>query len=509
MRRLPFITGLLTLAGATAFLAAGRSIALFIVGRILQGMSAAIVWVVGLSVIVDTVGQKNVGQFMGYVSIAMSLGLLIAPLLGGIVFDQAGYMAVFAMCFGLLGVDVVLRLLMIERKVAKKWIPSLDSRKPSISNLCEQYHRDRPGTPRTTASQKSLGNGRSRSTSGTLCGSRRPSLEDIQLAPIQPARTASIGEPRDTGHCRNPSVAEAANRILSDKPSQASARRPFSARLPPVITLLASRRLLAALWASLVQATLLTAFDSTLPIRVRNIFGWDSLGAGLIFLPVMIPTFISPLLGWISDRYGNKWLCAVGFLTATPFLVLLRLVDHNNFTQKAILCVLLFFFGLTITLAFAPLMAEITYVVEAKERKAPPGTYGKYGAYAQAYGLFNVFFAGGCLVGPIWGGMIKDASDWGTMCWTLGLLSGLTALPCLIWTGGFITTTWRVVKKPRGSMMGPGDVAEEPRPRLPRLDGNTSQTLPNGPATHRLLYYSRTDYLRVIETPGRDLAYAE
>ena len=83
-------------------------------------------------------------------------------------------------------------------------------------------------------------------------------------------------------------------------------------------------------------------------------------------------------------------------------------------------------------------MAEITYVVEAKE-KAYPGRYGSNGAYAQAYGLFVTAFAAGTLIGPLWAGYVRDAAGWGTMTWTLGLYCFAGAVPCLIWTGGFIT----------------------------------------------------------------------
>lgn len=97
----------------------GGHIAIFIVGRTLQGISAAVVWTVGLALVSDTVGSENIGQQMGkrckpqilqfadaltgYVSIAMSLGILVAPLLGGVVFARAGYNAVFAIQYALIG----------------------------------------------------------------------------------------------------------------------------------------------------------------------------------------------------------------------------------------------------------------------------------------------------------------------------------------------------------------------------------------------------------------------
>jgi MFS family permease len=61
---------------------------------VLQGFSAAVVWTVGQALLVDTVGEKEIGQTLGLVSIAMSVAILIAPLLGGVVYQKAGYYAV-------------------------------------------------------------------------------------------------------------------------------------------------------------------------------------------------------------------------------------------------------------------------------------------------------------------------------------------------------------------------------------------------------------------------------
>lgn len=86
-----------------------------------------------------------------------------------------------------------------------------------------------------------------------------------------------------------------------------------------------------------------------------------------------------------------------------------------------------------------PIMVEITYVVEQKEKKNP-GLFGTKGAYAQAYGLFNFAWAMGCLIGPIWAGYVKESAGWGTMSWSLALLALVTSVPAGIWTGGSIFT---------------------------------------------------------------------
>ena len=106
--------------------------------------------------------------------------------------------------------------------------------------------------------------------------------------------------------------------------------------------------------------------------------------------------------------------------------------------QKVLLCTLLVFLGVGMTLINGPLMAEITYILKAEE-KTNPGIFGKGGAYAQGYGLYYTWFAAGALIGPIWAGFIEQSAGWAIMTWTLGLLSGITAISALVFTGGMIT----------------------------------------------------------------------
>jgi MFS family permease len=58
---------------------------------------------------------------MGFVTIGTGMATVLAPVLGGLVFARAGYTAVFAMAFGFIGLDLVLRLIMIEKVDAEKW----------------------------------------------------------------------------------------------------------------------------------------------------------------------------------------------------------------------------------------------------------------------------------------------------------------------------------------------------------------------------------------------------
>ncbi len=56
---------------------------MLVVARMLQGMSGAVVWTVGLAMIMDTVGVQNLGKVMGTIFSIVSVGELAAPVLGG------------------------------------------------------------------------------------------------------------------------------------------------------------------------------------------------------------------------------------------------------------------------------------------------------------------------------------------------------------------------------------------------------------------------------------------
>lgn len=120
-RRYPYLFALVGLGAATALLCAGDHIGFWISGRLFQGAASAVVWVVGNALVADTVGKYGVGKAIGYTTMACCVGLLAGPLVGGIVYQHGGYYAVFGIAFGLIGLDIILRLALIERRHAIKW----------------------------------------------------------------------------------------------------------------------------------------------------------------------------------------------------------------------------------------------------------------------------------------------------------------------------------------------------------------------------------------------------
>ena len=189
-----------------------------------------------MALLADTVGAENAGQAMGYVGTAYSLATLLAPLLGGIVYEKAGYYQVFGMTFGMIAFGLALRLLLIEKKAAKKWLPQVS----------EVPLRDPPRVgPNSPAN---------------LLTEERASPEPRQLERAQPPQHS------------------------------------FGTK-SPILILLKSRRMQTAFFGNMIVGMVFTAFDTTLPLFVSETWNWNSIGGGIIFLAPLAPSFLSPLYG--------------------------------------------------------------------------------------------------------------------------------------------------------------------------------------------------------------------
>lgn len=371
-RRLPLLLGLLALTGSTLMLCFGGSVAVLVVARVLQGISGSVVYSVGLALLVDTVGPNRIAQMIGYVSLSTSAAMLIGPLLGGIIYNKAGYYGVFYLAFGLIFLDIVFRTVLIEKKIAKKWI---DDKGPIQENNDATLTNDPI--------------------------SHSPATLDVEPQP-----------PRVT-------------------------QSPPKRYLSPTLTLLSSRRLWSALFCTFIQSILMSVWDAVLPLYVNKLFRWNSLGASLIFLPLIIPSIIAPLVGIYVDKRGPRHPAAFGILLCVVPLVLLRLVTHNGMRQLILLCVLFSLISFCLTITVVPFLAEITYVVAAKE-KSHSGTFSKRGASAQAFGMYMSAFSAGILIGPLWGGLLIDRAGWENLTLSLAALSAICFVPALLWTGGWI-----------------------------------------------------------------------
>ncbi|TID27065.1 hypothetical protein E2P81_ATG01518 [Venturia nashicola] len=113
-KRTPFLFGMILMLASSLMFFLGEHIAITITARALQGLSASFVWVSGLAFLNSRIKADYVGAAMTYVSVAMGAGELIGPIVGGAMYEHTGHFAVLGLVCGILGVDILLRIALME-----------------------------------------------------------------------------------------------------------------------------------------------------------------------------------------------------------------------------------------------------------------------------------------------------------------------------------------------------------------------------------------------------------
>ena len=288
----------------------------------------------GLPLIADTVNSNEVGSWyipplcscgvvliclpnvrMGSVFSGMTAGFLISPIIAGIVYHNTGYFEVFILVLAVLAFDFILRATMIEKKRAAKWHDVEKLMSPNSEERAINEHSD------------------SWSTNG-----RTDSAAKIVAQHGVIVREESDGEPDET----SPLI----RRISASTQDKLTKPKSWFARLfPKMAVLLSSPRLDVAVLGCFTHMIVVTSFDACLPLFAKRTFGWNSSGAGLIFLPFTLPALFGAAYGALSDRYGPKKVSLSGFGIATIFLALLALISDNTILHKVFLAILLVIVG--------------------------------------------------------------------------------------------------------------------------------------------------------------------
>ncbi|KAL1640530.1 hypothetical protein SLS58_006880 [Diplodia intermedia] len=388
-RQMPFLLGLFSLLIATFLLALGQTITALVVARFLQGLSAAVVWVVGLALLVETVGSDNMGAVIGSIYSLMTVGGLISPVLGGILYRETGYAGVFGVSIAIVIIDFIMRLLVIERKVAV------------------QYEQHETGTAKPPYGPGSM----SRETAPF------PINDTNENTPLL-GRQNPNPDPR--------------YRLSAKHLSKKS----FLARHMPILILLSNTRLLTALLVGFIQALLFGTFDSTIPVAAKEYYGFNSLRAGLLFLSLgCFDLFIGPLAGWAVDRFSPRVVAVVGYAWLTPVLSLFQsFARPGGGHEIAVFCVLLSLCGVGVAIVNAPSLVEAGLVVDAYH-KANPELFGARGPHAQLYGLNSMIWNLGLAVGPLLAGWLKLWLGYGNMMAVMAGLCGITAVLSFFFMG--------------------------------------------------------------------------
>lgn len=94
-RKVFMMLGMLTLGATNVVFALSTDVRVLVVARLIQGMSGAATWSAGLAMLADTFGPEERGKRLGLAMSAMSVGTLLGPAVGGIMYDSLGYAPTF------------------------------------------------------------------------------------------------------------------------------------------------------------------------------------------------------------------------------------------------------------------------------------------------------------------------------------------------------------------------------------------------------------------------------
>lgn len=159
-----FLLGMLTMTASTLLLFLGTHIAIAVIARALQGLSAALVWVSGLAFLTSHVEAKHLGWVMGIISVAQGAGELLGPVVGGVMYEHAGHFAVLGLVCAVLGMDMVLRIVLVDKspdhgadEEASPLLPDRPEDPQSIQQSPQQWKEPTANKPEQYATINLLG----------------------------------------------------------------------------------------------------------------------------------------------------------------------------------------------------------------------------------------------------------------------------------------------------------------------------------------------------------------
>ena len=322
--------------------------------------------------------------------------------MGGALYHAFGYQAVFASAYVIIALDILFRILMIERPPEHHQLVGERSaivHEQGKSNAGELY-----GTFRSPLDAELSGDHEEqRNVSGS---------DDLLLS-------SESGDEFDSTSMASKSQSDSIDELGSSS----------------VLPLLSSPRMLTALLGSLVLSFEITLLETDLPLYIKRVFGLNTRDIGLIVLCSVFPYVFGPPIGVMSERWGYRLIITTGYALLAPFWILLRLVNHPGAEQVALLCVLIFAKCVALNLVLGPAFSEAKASVD-EQHEQQPGKLGGKKAYGMAYALMNMAYALGSFLGPVLGSVVIEWVGWANMTMMMGIMFACCVVPSILFVGG-------------------------------------------------------------------------
>jgi MFS family permease len=348
----------------------------FFLGRVVQAFAGNAAWIIGFATIADTVEAENRSRTISTISVFFISGMLFGPMMSGSLIGLVGYWPTWLAAIAVLITDAIMLFLMVE------------TRKPQRKDV--------------------------ENASGTGTGTGTPDETSSLLSGPAPARREPEQSPQQNGSIKP--AAESFYKVILSNP-----------------------RALTSMVCHATISLTLACFDTTLPLHVSRAFGWGPFQTSLMFLLLQVPTLLlSPLTGWMKDRWGTKIPSGIGFLAHAPLLWLLGAAGREGLPLvgseqrgKTIYTITIVSLGIVRTLVTGCGTIEMTskyslsalplclpvyirvfvlnlldVVTELQERQ--PAIFSPNGGYSRAFSLTNMSWTFSMFIGPILSGALTE-----------------------------------------------------------------------------------------------------
>ncbi|CAO3645910.1 unnamed protein product [Cunninghamella echinulata] len=334
-RRYPTMAGMLGLMVSTLAFAFADSYILLIIARVCQGIAGGASWTIGLAMLADVFPIKRLGVIMGTVLTAHTVGFAIGPAVGGLLYEYGGFGAPFYFCSGF----AVLNFLAIV------WIeePLVLSKKLKMESL---KHPDDEGTSLLQHNDHTKYNNMDNKDNNNTTS------------------TTTIGNGNGNGNGGDITM----------------------------IDLIKNWRILSCVLCVIVSASVFSGIEPALPVHLQKVYQCSASTIGFIFVAMVVPAFLAPLIGHVSDKIGRTVISASGLILMaliSPFVAI-------HYASVFMIIPSLMLFGFSSPLTLTPILPEMGEAVNDLGSDV----------YAQVYALYNMAYASGMFIGPVLAGYI-------------------------------------------------------------------------------------------------------
>ncbi|KAJ5555175.1 Tetracycline resistance protein TetA/multidrug resistance protein MdtG [Penicillium sp. DV-2018c] len=179
--------------------------------------------------------------------------------------------------------------------------------------------------------------------------------------------------------------------------------------------ILSDPRVLTALANVGFVSLLMAGISNTLPVHLREAFGWKSLLISLMFFSLQVPNIVlSGPAGWLRDHIGLRGPTVFGWATMIPLVILMGMPGEPSFpwaggdaAGKSIFTASLFSLGCILPFVRGVGAVQLAYVVKDLEADDPI-VFESSRSNLRVFSMTEVAYSLGMMIGPLLTGSLFE-----------------------------------------------------------------------------------------------------